>query len=205
MDLNQAEVAVTTQHHDRARGQEKDNWLQIPDFNFDLGKPCAPRFELFAEEETPNRYMEWTYRTHSSTWNGCASTFFRYGKRWNSWKNPTRIVSRPVDRYEQDRSTEDAHLLWWRITSNFSRTRPTVMSHARWRDDQPAGALPRHIKQITFDTGIPTSRYSMTITIKTYRMEISFKGPVMPVDPYSQMAFIGDPEHSLTAKGTSWM
>ena len=36
MDLNQAEVAVTTQHLIDTR-QEKDNWLQMSDFG-DMGE-----------------------------------------------------------------------------------------------------------------------------------------------------------------------
>ena len=30
----------------------------------------------------------------------------------------------------------------------------------------------------------------MLITIKWKKMEINFKGPVMPIDPYSQLAFV---------------
>ena len=40
MDLNQAEVAVTTQHLIDIR-QEKDNWLQMSDFG-DMGNSFAP-------------------------------------------------------------------------------------------------------------------------------------------------------------------
>ena len=51
MDLNQAEVAVTTQHLIDTR-QEKDNWLQMSDFG-DMGEFLCTCSELFAEEETP--------------------------------------------------------------------------------------------------------------------------------------------------------
>lgn len=41
----------------------------------------------------------------------------------------------------------------------------------------------------------------MTITTKNrYKMEINFKGPVMPVDPYSQMAFVEILNILLTAR-----
>ena len=132
MDLNQAEVAVTTQHLIDTR-QEKDNWLQMSDFG-DMGEFLCTCSELFAEEETPEyRYMKWEdIPTHSSTWNGCAPTFLRYGKRWNSWKNPTRIVSSTGVTATGMTSVRKMHTCWWRITSNFSGTRPIpVMSHAR--------------------------------------------------------------------------
>ena len=58
MDLNQAEVAVTTQHL-IDMGQEKDNLLQMSDFG-DMGEFLCTCSELFAEEETPEyRYMKW--------------------------------------------------------------------------------------------------------------------------------------------------
>lgn len=93
MDLNQAEVAVTTQHLIDTR-QEKDNWLQMSDFG-DMGEFLCTCSELFAEEETPEyRYMKWEDIPDSlinMEW--LCPNFLRYGKRWNSWKNPTRIVS----------------------------------------------------------------------------------------------------------------
>ena len=51
MDLNQAEVAVTTQHL-IDMGQEKDNLLQMSDFG-DRGEFLCACSELFPEEETP--------------------------------------------------------------------------------------------------------------------------------------------------------
>ena len=56
MDLNQAEVAVTTQHLIDTR-QEKDNWLQMSDFG-DMGEFLCTCSELFAEEETPEYRYE---------------------------------------------------------------------------------------------------------------------------------------------------
>ena len=58
MDLNQAEVAVTTQHL-IDMGQEKDNLLQMSDFS-DMGEFLCTCSELFPEEETPEyRYTRW--------------------------------------------------------------------------------------------------------------------------------------------------
>ena len=58
MDLNQAEVAVTTQHL-IDMGQEKDNLLQMSDFG-DMGEFLCTCSELFPEEETPEyRYTRW--------------------------------------------------------------------------------------------------------------------------------------------------
>ena len=58
MDLNQAEVAVTTQHL-IDMGREKDNWLQMSDFG-DMGEFLCTCSELFPEEETPEyRYTRW--------------------------------------------------------------------------------------------------------------------------------------------------
>lgn len=57
MDLNQAEVAVTTQHL-IDMGQEKDNLLQMSDFG-DMGEFLCTCSELFPEEETPEyRYTK---------------------------------------------------------------------------------------------------------------------------------------------------
>ena len=79
MDLNQAEVAVTTQHL-IDMGQEKDNLLQMSDFG-DMGEFLCTCSELFPEEETPEyRYTKMgreNPRTCSSTGNGCVPTSSR--------------------------------------------------------------------------------------------------------------------------------
>lgn len=77
MDLNQAEVAVTTQHL-IDMGQEKDNLLQMSDFG-DMGEFLCTCSELFPEEETPEyRYRDGRKsRTCSSTGNGCVPTSSR--------------------------------------------------------------------------------------------------------------------------------
>ena len=58
MDLNQAEVAVTTQHLIDIR-QERDSLLRMSDFG-DMGEFLCTCSELFPEEETPEyRYTKW--------------------------------------------------------------------------------------------------------------------------------------------------
>ena len=58
MDLNKAEVAVTTQHLIDT-GQGKDNLLQMSDFG-DMGEFLYTCSELFPDEETPEyRYTRW--------------------------------------------------------------------------------------------------------------------------------------------------
>ena len=58
MDLNQAEVAVTTQHLMDIR-QEKDSLLQMSDFG-DMGEFLCTCSDLFPEEQAPEyRYTRW--------------------------------------------------------------------------------------------------------------------------------------------------
>ena len=58
MDLNNAEVAVTTQHI--LDGKEyKDYWVQMSDYS-DMGEFLCACFDLFPEEEEPEyRYTKW--------------------------------------------------------------------------------------------------------------------------------------------------
>lgn len=56
MDLNQAEVAVTTQHL-IDMGQEKDNLLQMSDFG-DMGNSCAPAPNCFPKRKLRNLVHE---------------------------------------------------------------------------------------------------------------------------------------------------
>ena len=168
MDLNQAEVAVTTQHLIDTR-QEKDNWLQMSDFG-DMGEFLCTCSELFAEEETPEyRYMKWEDIPDSlinMEW--LCPNFFEIREAMEQLEEPDKECFFDwCDRYGHDISTEDAHLLW-RITSNFSGTRPIpVMSHARTAG-MTACRTSRAYQAITSTRAFPTSRYSMTITIKTY-------------------------------------
>ena len=77
MDLNQAEVAVTTQHL-IDMGQEKDNLLQMSDFG-DMGEflctspNCFPKRKLRNTGTRDGRKS----RTCSSTGNGCVPTSSR--------------------------------------------------------------------------------------------------------------------------------
>ena len=150
MDLNQAEVAVTTQHLIDTR-QEKDNWLQMSDFG-DMGEFLCTCSELFAEEETPEyRYMKWEDIPDSLI--------------NMEWLCPNFFEIREAMEQLEERKM---HTCWWRITSNFSGTRPIpVMSHARTAG-MTACRTTRAYQAITSTRAFPTSRYSMTITIKTY-------------------------------------
>ena len=58
MDLNNAEVAVTTQHI--LDGKEyKDYWVQMSDYS-DMGEFLCACSDLFPEEEEPEyRYTKW--------------------------------------------------------------------------------------------------------------------------------------------------
>ena len=58
MDLNNAEVAVTTQHI--LDGKEyKDYWVQMSDYS-DMGEFLCACSDLFPEEEDPEyRYAKW--------------------------------------------------------------------------------------------------------------------------------------------------
>ena len=58
MDLNNAEVAVTTQHI--LDGKEyKDYWVQMSDYS-DMGEFLCACSDLFPEEEEPEyRYARW--------------------------------------------------------------------------------------------------------------------------------------------------
>ena len=60
MDLNDAEVAVTTQHI--LDGKEyKDYWVQMSDYS-DMGEFLCACSDLFPEEEDPEyRYTRWEH------------------------------------------------------------------------------------------------------------------------------------------------
>ncbi len=169
MDLNQAEVAVTTQHLIDTR-QEKDNWLQMSDFG-DMGEFLCTCSELFAEEETPEyRYMKWEDIPDSlinMEW--LCPNFFEIREAMEQLEEPDKDCFFDwCDRYGHDISTEDARTCWWRIISNFSGMRPiSTMSHARTAG-MTACRTTRAYQAITSTRAFPTSRYSMTITIKTY-------------------------------------
>ena len=62
MDLNNAEVAVTTQHI--LDGKEyKDYWVQMSDYS-DMGEFLCACSDLFPEEEEPEyRYAKWDIST----------------------------------------------------------------------------------------------------------------------------------------------
>lgn len=132
MDLNQAEVAVTTQHL-IDMGQEKDNLLQMSDFG-DMGEFLCTCSELFPEEETPEyRYTKWEEIPDlliNREW--LCPNFFEIRRRWNSWRNPTRIASSTGVTVTGMTSVRKTRTCWWRTISNFMEMRPiSTMSLAR--------------------------------------------------------------------------
>ena len=112
MDLNQAEVAVTTQHL-IDMGQEKDNLLQMSDFG-DMGEFLCTCSELFPEEETPEyRYTKWEEIPDlliNREW--LCPNFFEIREAMEQLEEPDKDCFFDwCDRYGHDISTEDPHLL----------------------------------------------------------------------------------------------
>ncbi len=113
MDLNQAEVAVTTQHLIDIR-QERDSLLRMSDFG-DMGEFLCTCSELFPEEETPEyRYTKWEEIPDpliNREWL-CPNFFdIRGGNGAAGGTRQTDFFFDWCDRYGHDISTEDPHLL----------------------------------------------------------------------------------------------
>ena len=151
MDLNNAEVAVTTQHI--LDGKEyKDYWVQMSDYS-DMGEFLCACSDLFPEEEDPE---------------------YRYAK----WENiPDRLINREWicpnffeirDAMERLDENEREYFVTW--SEHFGYDITTDDPHM----------MVSHYQDI----------YGNTIQENKGYMEISFKGPVMPIDPYSQLAFV---------------
>ena len=112
MDLNQAEVAVTTQHLIDTR-QEKDSLLQMSDFG-DMGEFLCSCTELFPEEEAPEyRYVRWEEIPDSlinREW--LCPNFFEIREAMEQLEEPDKdFFFDWCDRYGHDIKTEDPHLL----------------------------------------------------------------------------------------------
>lgn len=112
MDLNQAEVAVTTQHLIDTR-QEKDSLLQMADFG-DMGEFLCTCSELFPEEETSEyRYTRWEDIPDSlinREW--LCPNFFEIREAMEQLEEPDKDYFFDwCDRYGHDIGTEDPHLL----------------------------------------------------------------------------------------------
>ena len=155
MDLNQAEVAVTTRHLIDTR-QEKDNWLQMSDFG-DMGEFLCTCSELFAEEETPEyRYMKWEDIPDSlinMEW--LCPNFFEIREAMEQLEEPDKDCFFDwCDRYGHDISTEDAHLLVAHYIELFGNTAYTGDEPC---PDSGDDSLPYYpgISSNYFDTGIP--------------------------------------------------
>ena len=149
MDLNQAEVAVTTQHL-MDMGQEKDNLLQMSDFG-DMGEFLCTCSELFPEEETPEyRYTRWEEIPDlliNREW--LCPNFFEIREAMEQLEEPDKDCFFDwCDRYGHDISTEDPHLLVAHYIELYGNA----------------------AYQATISTqAFPVSRYLMTITIKAYK------------------------------------
>ena len=171
MDLNQAEVAVTTQHL-IDMGQEKDNLLQMSDFG-DMGEFLCTCSELFPEEETPEyRYTKWEEIPDlliNREW--LCSNFFEIREAMEQLEEPDKDCFFDwCDRYGHDISTEDPHLL----VAHYIE----LYGNAAYIDDEPCpdstagmtACCTVRAYQATISTRVfPVSRYSMTITIKAYK------------------------------------
>ena len=112
MDLNQAEVAVTTQHLIDIR-QERDSLLRMSDFG-DMGEFLCTCSELFPEEETPEyRYTKWEEIPDlliNREW--LCPNFFDIREAMEQLEEPDKdFFFDWCDRYGHDISTEDPHLL----------------------------------------------------------------------------------------------
>ncbi|MCO7113358.1 hypothetical protein NIB75_14600 [Bacteroides uniformis] len=112
MDLNQAEVAVTTQHLIDIR-QEKDNWLQMSDFG-DMGEFLCTCSDMFPEEENPEyRYTRWEEIPGSlinRQW--LCPNFFEIGEAMEQLDEPDKEWFFDwCDKCHHDISSEDPHLL----------------------------------------------------------------------------------------------
>ena len=112
MDLNQAEVAVTTQHLIDIR-QEKDNWLQMSDFG-DMGEFLCTCSDMFPEEENPEyRYTRWEEIPGSlinRQW--LCPNFFEIREAMEQLDEPDKEWFFDwCDKCHHDISSEDPHLL----------------------------------------------------------------------------------------------
>ena len=155
MDLNQAEVAVTTQHL-IDMGQEKDNLLQMSDFG-DMGEVLCTCSELFPEEETPEyRYTKWEEIPDlliNREW--LCPNFFEIREAMEQLEEPDKDCFFDwCDRYGHDISTEDPHLL----VAHYIE----LYGNAAYIDDEPCPDSGDDsllycpgISSNYFDTGIP--------------------------------------------------
>ena len=169
MDLNQAEVAVTTQHLIDIR-QEKDNWLQMSDFG-DMGEFLCTCSGLFPEEKTPEyRYTRWEEipaMLINRQW--LCPNFFEIREAMEQLDEPTRSGSSTGVTVTGMTSARKTRTCWWRTISNFMEMRPiSTMSLARTAGMTACCTIRAY--QATISTRVfPASRYSMTITIKAYK------------------------------------
>lgn len=112
MNLDYAEVAVTTQHLIDMK-QEKDNWLQMSDFG-DMGEFLCTCSDLFPNEKKPEyRYLNWEEIPDtliSKEW--LCPNFFDIREAMEQLEEPDKdFFLEWCNRYGYDIKTEDPHLL----------------------------------------------------------------------------------------------
>ena len=93
MDLNNAEIAVTTQHLIDIKDY-RDYWLHLSDYS-DMGEFLSACSDLFPGEKEPEyRYPKWeNIRTHWSVVNGSVPTSSRSGMPLKGSKRKKRSFS----------------------------------------------------------------------------------------------------------------
>ena len=155
MDLNQAEVAVTTQHLIDIR-QERDSLLRMSDFG-DMGEFLCTCSELFPEEETPEyRYTKWEEIPDlliNREW--LCPNFFDIREAMEQLEEPDKdFFFDWCDRYGHDISTEDPHLLVAHYLELFGNTTYIDDDSCPDSGDDSLLYYPG-ISGNYFDTGIP--------------------------------------------------
>lgn len=155
MNLDYAEVAVTTQHLIDMR-KEKDNRLQMSDFG-DMGEFLCTCSGLFPEEEKPEyRYTRWEEIPDTlinRQW--LCPNFFEIREAMEQLEEPDKEWFFDwCDRFHHDISTEDPHLLVAHYLELFGST--TFIDDDSCPDGEEDSLLYYPgISSNYFDTGIP--------------------------------------------------
>lgn len=155
MNLDYAEVAVTTQHLIDMR-KEKDNRLQMSDFG-DMGEFLCTCSGLFPEEEKPEyRYTRWEEIPDTlinRQW--LCPNFFEIREAMEQLEEPDKEWFFDwCDRFHHDISTEDPHLLVPHYLELFGST--TFIDDDSCPDGEEDSLLYYPgISSNYFDTGIP--------------------------------------------------
>ena len=155
MDLNNAEIAVTTQHLIDIKDY-RDYWLHLSDYS-DMGEFLSACSDLFPGEEEPEyRYPKWENIPDtliSREW--LCPNFFEIREAMEQLEEPDKDCFFDwCDRYGHDISTEDPHLL----VAHYIE----LYGNAAYIDDEPCPDSGDDsllycpgISSNYFDTGIP--------------------------------------------------